>query len=419
MLHPWAMVVDRAGKAWKMGDFMRHMVVMLMLACGLFVAGAASARSIDLNVVAGELAHDGDALVAAYDGRHGEATADGFSELYFGVFEASGMEAEIGAVDPDLKADLEAQFSAIIGLAYRGAPVQEVAAQWHALRSDIAAIAQAMSNRAAQDSLTVFVQSLLVLLREGGEAVVIVGALIAFLRRLGVEQGVVIVWRGAQAAVVASVLTAWGLSAALGAMGPVREALEGASLVLAAVMLAYVSHWLWFQHGSERWAAFLRAQASSALDHGRMFPLAGAAFLAVYREGAETVLFYQVLLVGAEGREVMVAAGALAGALCLGVIYLLYRSLPHRLPAPVFLAATAVPLFALSVVFAGQGIFALQGAGLLPVTTLSWGPRIAWLGLFPTVESLGAQGLVLVLLVPLPLLLTRRRLKPADADPRT
>lgn len=409
----------QAGHVWKTGDFMRHMIAIFMLACCMAMAGAASARGIDLNAVAGDLAHAGDTLVAAYDGRRGEDTADGFSELYFGMFEASGMEAEIGAVDPNLKADLEAQFSAIIGLAYRGAPSQDVAAQWRTLRGNLQATAQAMSNRAGQDAVTVFLQSLMVLLREGGEAVVVVGALAAFLRRLGAERGVAMIWRGALAAMVASLLTAWGMSALLGAMGPVHEALEGTSLVLAAVMLAYVSHWLWFQHGSERWTSFLRIQASRALDHGRMFPLACAAFLAVYREGAETVLFYQVLLAGAEGREMVVAAGALAGAVCLGAVYLLYRVLPYRLPAPAFLAATAVPLFALSVVFAGQGIFALQGAGLLPVTSLNWGPRISWLGLFPTVESLGAQGVVLVSLVSLPLLLSRRRLKPADADPRT
>lgn len=388
---------------------MRYLLLMLMLATSLMVSRPVVAETLDVEAIAAELGRNGDVLVGRYDPQHGDATADSFSDLYFGGFEGSGMEAAIGSVDSALKADLESEFSAIIGMAYRGAPAAEMAATWQKLRGDLAAAATAMAARSDQGPIAVLLQSLLIMLREGAEAIVVVGALIAFLRRVGAADSIPVVWLGVWCGVAASLLTAWVFRVAIDLAGPALEAVEGAVLVMAALVLAYVSHWLFLLHDAGRWQAFLRDRMRRAMVRGRLWPLAGAAFLAVYREGAETVLFYQALLMGAEGREMAVTSGALIGLAGLGGLYLVFRLLPPRLPLASFLAATAVPLYGLAIVFAGQGIATLQGAGLLSSTNAPWVPHVAWLGLSPTVETLAAQIVVALLLVPFHLLGARRR----------
>lgn len=388
---------------------MRRLFLLILL---LFIWPAgrpAAAEAADPNAVAAELARFGDALVAEYDAADGEATAERFYDLYFDVFEGRGLEAEIGAENPALKMELEAQFSFIIDLLYRGVPRPELAKHWGVLRDDVAAAAHTLSRRGERGAWAVLFQAALIMLREGAEAAVVIAAMIAAVHRRGLTRGERMIWAGAAAAVAAAGLTAWSLPVLGGGNAQAREALEGSVHLLAALTLALAAHWLRFGDTPERWA---RLAGSAGL-----LPLAGAAFLATYREGAEIILFHQVLLAGAQHHQGMAALGIAAGILGLGAICLLYRVASPRLPPTAFLAVTAVPLFILAVVFVGRGIFALQSVGLMPTTLLPWGPTISWLGLFPSAEGLAAQAMMAVLLasVTLPLTVLRRRTTTSDA----
>lgn len=382
--------------------------LLCLLALLLAAAGPARAQTLDFAAVTAEIAASGDAAIAGYEPSTGLETADAFSDIYFDVFEASGMEAAIGAADAGLKTSLEAGFGKVIGLATQGAPAEQVTAAWTALRADLEETARARAD-AGTGALAVLVQAFLILLREGFEAILVVGALIAYLRRLGAVDGIRVVWRGVWLALAASLVTAYAMVAVFRISGPDREALEGATMLLAAAVLTYVSHWLFARREAARWQSYIKEQVEQAVSSGQAFSLGFAAFLAVYREGAETVLFYQALLAGAPGQEMPAAAGFAAAAVALGAIYWLMRTASLRLPLGLFFGATAVLLYGLAFTFAGQGILELQEARWVAMTPLAGVPTIPWLGVFPTAESLAAQAVLLALLLPVALGILRRR----------
>jgi high-affinity iron transporter len=176
-----------------------------------------------------------------------------------------------------------------------------------------------------------------------------------------------------------------------------RESLEGITMLLAMAVLFYVSYWLLSKVESARWNAFVKERMKDALSHGSGFALATVAFLAVYREGLETILFYQALFSTGGGGEAAVLGGMAAGGVVLVGLYVAINAFGLRIPMKPFFAATGVLLYYMAFVFAGKGIAELQTAGLLPLTALAGAPRVPQLGIYPTLESLALQGLLLVL----------------------
>jgi high-affinity iron transporter len=381
-----------------------------LIALALLAFGGSAHAAVDHRAVEAQVVAAGDALVDAYDPAKGEATGDGFSDLYFNVFEESGLEADIGAADPAAKATVESHFAAVIGLTMKAAPRDRVTAEWNALK---AALAAAVSLRAEMSGgwMPAFLQSLLILLREGFEAILVIGALATYLRRLGATSQLKVVWRAVWLALAASLLTAWAIAVLIKLSGPAKELVEGLTMLLAAAVLAYVSHWLFARREASRWQGYIRGQVESAVSSGQLFSLGFAAFLAVYREGAETVLFYQALLSSTPGQEPAVAGGFVAAAMALVVIYRVMRGASMKLPLGLFFTGTAVLLYALAVVFAGQGVLELQEARWIGVTPMAGMPRVPALGLFPTAETLAAQAVVLALLLPVLGLWALRRLR--------
>jgi high-affinity iron transporter len=119
----------------------------------------------------------------------------------------------------------------------------------------------------------------------------------------------------------------------------------------------------------------------------------------VYREGFETILFYKALFVagGSSGSALPVLAGIGAGSVVLAVAYLAINRFGVKLPLKPFFGVTSAFLYYMAFVFAGKGIAELQEGGLMSTTIVPWGPRVATLGIYPTVESLALQGVLLAL----------------------
>ncbi|HSV28577.1 MAG TPA: FTR1 family protein, partial [Candidatus Omnitrophota bacterium] len=372
------------------------MIRRLLLALALLLpALPAWAHGVDMKAVAAELSAKGDALVAAYE--PGNGTDGAFSDLYFDVFEGSGMEEAIALDSPQTKAELESLFSDVIGKAGQKRPKAEIAAAWRSLDQRLHEVADA---RAAPrtGALAAFLQSFLILLREGFEAMLVVTALAAYLRRAGEPGKVKVIWQGVAAALAASLATAWLLAGVLDVSGKDQEVLEGAVMLVAAAVLFYVSFWLLSKREAATWHNYVKTQVEAAASGGKLWALALAAFLAVYREGAETVLFYQALSLSAPGQMPALLGGFAAGAAALAALYAAMRALSFRLPIKLFFTATAALLFFLAVTFAGTGVLELQEGRLLPITPLAFVPRVEWLGLFPTAETVAAQ---LALLLPM------------------
>jgi len=260
-------------------------------------------------------------------------------------------------------------------------------------------------------------------LREGFEAILIVAALMTFLAKAGAAERRRDVALGAWVAVGASIVTAAALEMLFEITPGQREALEGATMLLAAGVLFYVSYWLLSKIEVAKWNAFVKGRLQGALSSGSGFALSSVAFLAVYREGFETILFYKALLTSAgadagSGGAPAVLAGVLCGAIALLVVYLAINRFGVRIPLKPFFAVTSTMLYYMAFVFAGKGIADLQEAGVVDMTVLEWAPRIPALGIYPTAQSLTLQGLLVALLLFAIVWLQRRRLAPQAAPHR-
>ena len=195
------------------------------------------------------------------------------------------------------------------------------------------------------------------------------------------------------------------------------EALEGFAMLLAAVVLFWVSYWLISKSEADRWQRYIRGKVQTALSGGSRRTLAIAAFLAVYREGFETILFYQALFASVPAGDVMVPAGLVAGLVLLVIVYWGLERIGLKIPMHAFFVGTGAFLYAMAIVFAGRGVAELQEAALLPLTPVAWAPRIETLGIFPTRETLLAQGVfVLLLLYAIGVTLVRRRTRGGDIE---
>jgi high-affinity iron transporter len=193
---------------------------------------------------------------------------------------------------------------------------------------------------------------------------------------------------------------AWILNAITStAGGRNQEIIEGATMLLAVAVLFYVSNWMVSKSEAEAWSSYIEGKVQNSISSGSMFSLAFAAFLAVFREGAETILFYQALLAGNRDYINMIWLGLGIGSVALVIVYILIRVLSIRLPLKPFFLGTSVLLFVMSVAFTGSGIKELQEGGVIPVTLLPFNFTVDILGIYPTLQTLIPQALLLALTV--------------------
>jgi high-affinity iron transporter len=276
----------------------------------------------------------------------------------------------------------------------------------HAQVARIHALLERAQDRLSGDGLspaTAFFSSLLILLREGLEAILVLAAIIAFVRKTGHREALPWIHAGWVGALALGALTWFVAAHAITISGANRELTEGITALVAAAMLLYVGWWLHRHSHAQAWQHFIRDQVSAALGKGTrsgvVVAMASVSFLAVYREAFEVVLFYQALWAqaGASGRQAVLGGIALAAVL-LALLAWAILKYSVRLPIGPFFTATAWLLALLAVVFAGHGVAALQEAGVLGVSPLG-SLSIPWLGVHPTLQGLGTQGVALALVL--------------------
>jgi high-affinity iron transporter len=237
-----------------------------------------------------------------------------------------------------------------------------------------------------------FVYSAGILFREGLEALLVVIALVAGTREAGHESRTKDIYAGALIAVAASIGLAWGVNHLIS--DDASDTLEGIFQVLAAATLFYVSSWLTSKSQAQMWKSFIDDQVKGAQESAAPgLALGLTAFLAVIREGGETIVFFQALTAGAteavEKHAVM--AGIAAATVALAVTFIALKRAAHRIPFGKFFYATSILLYALAVIFIGQGIASFQESEWIGATFVEHVPTIPMLGLYPTVQSIAAQ----------------------------
>jgi high-affinity iron transporter len=236
--------------------------------------------------------------------------------------------------------------------------------------------------------------SAIIILREGLEAVLIIGAILAYMFKTGAPRRFIAwVFAGVGAALALSVAT-WFAAETFLTITPVqRELIEGVTSLIAVAVLFYVTNWLFHKLYVTDWMRFIREQADKALNNGRALGLAALGFTVVYREGLETVLFYQALLFDADPAPVLLGF-AVGLAFILVIAYVMLR-LSRRLPLKPLFTVTTILLLLLAFSFTGAAVRELQEAGAVSATLLPWLPENLVLmevfGLFPTLETVLAQ----------------------------
>jgi high-affinity iron transporter len=345
------------------------------------------------------------ASLAAYrDGRRVDAQRLAIS-AYLEGFEL--IEATLDTLDRDLRVRTEAEFTRLRSAIAAGAPAADVDRQ-AARVTELLAEARDKLEGTTLSMGAAFTGALVILVREGLEALLIVAAIVAFLVRAGRRDALRYVHAGWIAAIALGLATWVAASYVVAISGAHREVLEGVTALLAAAVLLYVGAWLHDKAYAARWSAYVERHVRGALAGHTLWALASVSFLAVYREMFETVLFTQALWIqsGAEGRR-----GAMAGlgvaAVVLVILAWLILKVGVRLPLAWMFGASSALLALLAIVLVGQGVAALQEAGFVSISSLDI-PSAPALGIHPTVESLAAQVALLVLIL-LVFAWTRRR----------
>src|SRR6185369_10675543 len=193
---------------------------------------------------------------------------------------------------PGLVLSMERQFTEF-KTAIRGANIREAEHLRDAIEAALPEVV-ALTAPAGSGS-EAFWQSFLIILREGFEAILVIGAIVAFLMKTGHRDRLRSIWLGVGFALLASAATAVVLKTMLAAVPASREIIEGVTLLIAVAVLFSVSYWLISKVEAAKWQQFINEKVTTALDHGGGRALTFVAFLAVYREGAEVALFYQAL----------------------------------------------------------------------------------------------------------------------------
>lgn len=334
------------------------------------------------------------ASLKAYAAGDRKAASNLALSAYLDGFEP--VEPILRARDAALMARIEGAMGDLRAAISAGRPLAEVEASNKQLAILFGEAEAALSPDRASAASTFF-GAFGVLLREGLEALLIVVAMIAFLRKTERSEMVGFVNGGWIAALAAGVLTWIAATYLISISGASRELTEGFGSLFAAIVLLTVGIWMHAKSNAESWQRYIKEKMTNALSRRSGWFLFILAFVVVYREVFETILFYAALWAEGNGGALLAGAGAAVGLLALIAWAMLRFS--TRLPITKFFAWSAILIAVLTVVLAGKGVAGLQEAGIIGVQPWAWVPRIEVLGLFPTMQTVLAQAIAVAILV--------------------
>ena len=318
-------------------------------------------------------------------------------DTYFDIFESTGMENKIGSRDSNFKAQLEGYFTRLVSLMKAGAEKEKLQEQAQGLSQDLSKAVE-MLQGGEQTAWSMFLYSLLIILREGLEALLIVAAIVAYLVKNNHQDKLPVIRQSVYVALLGSLITAVIFQLIFSNSGASRELLEGFTMMIAVVMLFMMSYWLLSKVEAQNWKRYLEGKLSTALTTGSLVGLWLTSFLAVYREGAETVLFYYALAGDAQSAVdyFYLFGGFFLGVIILTVCYVLMRYTVVKLPLKPFFMFTGSFMYLMAFVFAGKSVLELIEGKLFEPTLVSGITEISWLGIYPYVETLVPQAVLLV-----------------------
>lgn len=372
-----------------------------------------------------------DTAFTSYKGFDYEAATDNIDTAYFTVYEESDLSLQIYyQLSYDDRNDVDVRFAGVRTMAvdaFEGAANKRKAFQREIreLKNVITAKAEAIDEKeaaaaaeaaaeaaeaaaaeaeATDTSWATFVAAFGIIVREGLEAILVIAAIIAYLSKRGEKKNLKNVYIGSVLGIVASFVAAYALYIIkqiwVGA-GQSQELIEGVTALIAVCVLFYVSNWMISKSEAAAWTSYIDSKVKDSVERGSSFALAFTAFLSVFREGAEVVLFYQPMLL--EDSPKMVWGGFFAGCILLVFVYLAITKLSIKLPIKVFFTATSILMAVMCVSFLGSGIKELAEGGVfdttLSVTGIPENDIIQIFGIYPFLETLVPQIILAVILL--------------------
>ena len=352
------------------------------------------------------------ALAQASKGQ-GQAGSDLVNKAYYQYYEKLGFEKNVmNAISGNRVSQVEYQFKETRMAMVAGKPAKTLVNDLKSMLVEDAAIldggAADQVNGWTTFLTSAFGQAFVVLLREGLEAILVVAAIIAYLVKAGHKDKVRHIYWGIAAGLVASGLVALLFTLLFNGNGPQQEILEGVVALVAMLMLLYTSNWMLSKSSVESWNHYIQSRTVAAISKGSVISLALLSFLAVFREGAETVMFYQAIFAMAPGGSREIWTGFAAAAVVLVIVFVLIRFTSVKIPIRPFFIITSLLMAVMVVIFAGGGVHALIEGDLVPATYLPGVPTSDWIGLYPYTQTIGAQILAALVVVVLAIVSTRR-----------
>ena len=328
-----------------------------------------------------------------------EAAKDRVNNAYFGFYEKHGVErAVMSYISGKRGTDTEYQFAKIKRLMSQGAPNKVVRTEIDVILKMLHEDANELDGK-KESGWSVFFASFIIIFREGLEAILVIAAISAYLVRSDNQPMLKVVYLSSLFAVFASVLAAIALHTIVGLSGANQEIMEGAAMLLATVVLFFISNWMLSKSESKAWKNYVEGKVQSAVSTGSSFALGFAAFLAVFREGAETIIFYQAMLADAKDHMDMVWYGLGVGTIVLTLVFIVIRFGSVKLPLKPFFICTSALMYLMAIAFAGGGVKELQEADIISVTPVDFVHSVEVLGIYPTVETLVPQLVMLVVVM--------------------
>lgn len=356
---------------------------------------------------------DFDVIAASLDQMQAAVAAGDYTRAESARLEAyaileSGPEARLVAFAPQTIAPIEglfwygeADYPGLAALLQRSAPLAEVTANRQALDTQLADAQSALSGEASPTAMAL--NAAILVFREGLEAVVILAALTASMigaRRMyrkPMALGVVL-------AFIASGLTWWLLQTVLSAFRGYGEKLEAVVSLVAIGVLLLITNWFFHRVYWTDWMAELHTRKKSLMGGalaGQMLGFLTLGFTSVYREGFETVLFLQALVLDAGIWPVL--QGTALGLACVFLAGWLTFKLQSRLPYKRMLVWTGVLIGVVLLIMVGNTVHVMQVVGWLPVHPIRWLTLPYWVGMwfgtYATVEGLVLQGAAAVFVI--------------------
>ena len=360
------------------------------------------------------------AYKAAISGKGSEGSSL-VNNAYYQYYEKLGFEKNVmNAISGDRVSQVEYQFKMTRKTMRDGGSQKEIKKLVDDLKGWLVEDAATLDGGAAGNvnGFTKFItssagQAFLILIREGLEALLVVAAVVAYLVKSGNQRFTKWIYLGVLAGLAGSGLIAVLFTFLFGGSGPIQEISEGVCALIAMLMLLWTSNWMLNKSSVEAWNRYIRTKTETAVANaqskveagegvslGMVVSLAMLSFLAVFREGAETVIFYESIYSMSQDAQGM-WIGGIAAAVVLIVIFLVLRFTSVKIPIGPFFLVTSILMAVLVVIFAGGGIHALIEGDLIDGHYLSSVPTNDWIGLYPYAECLAAQAVAAVAVVAL------------------